>query len=136
MKKPTILKRLKTKKKEPEVNQEENKITEIEQQEEQKDENNEDKTENIEKQENTQKQETLEKINEQIEKRESKNYDETPKEDFSTMYEKLFGRKPLETPILQEEQQEDTTNTAIDLEKIICQYLTKVQNTKNQYINL
>ena len=103
--------------KEPEVNQEENKITEIEQQEEQKDENNEDKTENIEKQENTQKQETLEKINEQIEKMESKNYDETPKEDFSTMYEKLFGRKPLETPILQEEQQEDTTNTAIDLVK-------------------
>ena len=57
------------------------------------------------------------KINEQIEKMESKNYDETPKEDFSTMYEKLFGRKPLETPILQEEQQEDTTNTAIDLVK-------------------
>ena len=56
--------------KEPEVNQEENKITEIE-----------------------------------------------PKEDFSTMYEKLFGRKPLETPIIQEEQQEDTTNTAIDLVK-------------------
>ena len=103
--------------KEPKVNQEENKITEIEQQEEQKDENNEDKTENIEKQENTQKQETLEKINEQIEKMESKNYDETPKEDFSTMYEKLFGRKPLETQILQEEQQEDTTNTAIDLVK-------------------
>ena len=97
--------------KEPELNQEENKITEIEQQEEQKDENNEDKTENIEK------QETLEKINEQIEKMESKNYDETPKEDFSTMYEKLFGRKPLETSILQEEQQEDTTNTAIDLVK-------------------
>ena len=97
--------------KEPEVNQEKNKITEIEQQEEQKDENNEDKTENIEK------QETLEKINEQIEKMESKNYDETPKEDFSTMYEKLFGRKPLETQILQEEQQEDTTNTAIDLVK-------------------
>ena len=103
--------------KEPELNQEENKITEIEQQEEQKDENNEDKTENIEKQENTQKQETLEKINEQIEKMESKDYDETPKEDFSAMYEKLFGRKPLETPILQEEQQEDTTNIAIDLIK-------------------
>ena len=103
--------------KEPKVNQEENKITEIEQQEEQKDENNEEKTENIEKQENTQKQETLEKINEQIEKMESKDYDETPKEDFSAMYEKLFGRKPLETPILQEEQQEDTTNIAIDLIK-------------------
>ena len=48
---------------------------------------------------------------------ESKDYDETPKEDFSAMYEKLFGRKPLETPILQEEQQEDTTNIAIDLIK-------------------
>ena len=49
---------------------------------------------------------------------ESKNYDETPKEDFSTMYEKLFGTKPIGTSTDGEEpEKEEKQNTAEDLIK-------------------
>ena len=62
---------------------------------------------------NNEPQEKLEQIQEQIEKLENLNYDETPELDFNTMYEKLFGTKPLEPK--KEEQKEK--NTAIDLIK-------------------
>ena len=75
-------------------------------------------TEEIEK---TEKQQQLEQIQEQIEKLENVQYDEIPEEDFSTMYEKLFGRKPildgdttinnLDTKIEKEEKKND----AVDL---------------------
>ena len=75
-------------------------------------------TEEIEK---TEKQQQLEQIQEQIEKLENVQYDEIPEEDFSTMYEKLFGRKPildgdtninnLDTKIEKEEKKDD----AVDL---------------------
>ena len=63
----------------------------------------------------------MEQIQEQIEKLENVQYDEIPEEDFSTMYEKLFGRKPildgdtninnLDTKIEKEEKKND----AVDL---------------------
>ena len=75
-------------------------------------------TEEIEK---TEKQQQLEQIQEQIEKLENVQYDEIPKEDFSTMYEKLFGRKPIldgDTNINNLDakiEKEEKKNDAVDL---------------------
>ena len=75
-------------------------------------------TEKIEK---TEKQQQLEQIQEQIEKLENVQYDEIPEEDFSTMYEKLFGRKPIldgDTNINNLDakiEKEEKKNDAVDL---------------------
>ena len=75
-------------------------------------------TEEIEK---TEKQQQLEQIQEQIEKLENVQYDEIPEEDFSTMYEKLFGRKPIldgDTNINNLDakiEKEEKKNDAVDL---------------------
>ena len=58
-----------------------------------------------------------EKIEEQIKELESINYEETTPENFNTMYEKLFGRKPIENQQSVEEKQEENPNTAVDLIK-------------------
>lgn len=63
-------------------------------------------------------QEKLEQIQEQIKKLESLKYDETPEEDFNTMYEKLFGTKPIGTSSeLNQNEEKKEENTAIDLIK-------------------
>ena len=49
-------------------------------------------------------EEKLEEIKEQIKELENINYEETTPQDFNTMYEKLFGRKPIENEQLPEEQ--------------------------------
>ena len=66
---------------------------------------------------NNEPQEKLEQIQEQIEKLENLNYDETPELDFNTMYEKLFGTKPIETPLEPKKEEQKEKNTAIDLIK-------------------
>ena len=62
-------------------------------------------------------EEKIEKIEEQIKELESINYEETTPEDFNTMYEKLFGRKPIENQQSVENTQEENLNTAVDLIK-------------------
>ena len=64
----------------------------------------------------TKPEEKLEEIKEQIKELENINYEETKPQDFNTMYEKLFGRKPIENEQLVEEQPEEK-NTAVDLIK-------------------
>ena len=59
----------------------------------------------------TKPEEKLEEIKEQIKELENINYEETTPQDFNTMYEKLFGRKPIENEQLSEENK----NTAVDL---------------------
>ena len=63
----------------------------------------------------TKSEEKLEEIKEQIKELENINYEETTPQDFNTMYEKLFGRKPIENEQLQEEQPKENKNTAVDL---------------------
>lgn len=63
----------------------------------------------------TKPEEKLEEIKEQIKKLENINYEETTPQDFNTMYEKLFGRKPIENEQLSEEQPKENKNTAVDL---------------------
>jgi len=63
----------------------------------------------------TKPEEKLEEIKEQIKKLENINYEETTPQDFNTMYEKLFGRKPIENEQLPEEQPKENKNTAVDL---------------------
>ena len=65
----------------------------------------------------TKPEEKLEEIKEQIKELENINYEETTPQDFNTMYEKLFGRKPIESEQLPEEQPEKNKNTAVDLIK-------------------
>ena len=60
-------------------------------------------------------EEKLEEIKEQIKELENINYEETTPQDFNTMYEKLFGRKPIESEQLSEEQPKENKNTAVDL---------------------
>ena len=60
-------------------------------------------------------EEKLEEIKEQIKELENINYEETTPQDFNTMYEKLFGRKPIENEQLPEEQPKENKNTAVDL---------------------
>ena len=62
-------------------------------------------------------EEKLEEIKEQIKELENINYEETTPQDFNTMYEKLFGRKPIENEQLPEEQPKENKNTAVDLIK-------------------
>ena len=62
-------------------------------------------------------EEKLEEIKEQIKELENINYEETIPQDFNTMYEKLFGRKPIENEQLPEEHPEENKNTAVDLIK-------------------
>ena len=63
----------------------------------------------------TKSEEKLEEIKEQIKELENINYEETTPQDFNTMYEKLFGRKPIENEQLPEEQPKENKNTAVDL---------------------
>ena len=63
----------------------------------------------------TKPEEKLEEIKEQIKELENINYEETTPQDFNTMYEKLFGRKPIESEQLSEEQPKENKNTAVDL---------------------
>ncbi len=63
----------------------------------------------------TKPEEKLEEIKEQIKELENINYEETTLQDFNTMYEKLFGRKPIENEQLPEEQPKENKNTAVDL---------------------
>ena len=63
----------------------------------------------------TKPEEKLEEIKEQIKELENINYEETTPQDFNTMYEKLFGRKPIENEQLPEEQPKENKNTAVDL---------------------
>ena len=60
-------------------------------------------------------EEKLEEIKEQIKELENINYEETTPQDFNTMYEKLFGRKPIENEQLPEEKPKENKNTAVDL---------------------
>ena len=60
-------------------------------------------------------EEKLEEIKEQMKELENINYEETTPQDFNTMYEKLFGRKPIENEQLPEEQPKENKNTAVDL---------------------
>ena len=62
-------------------------------------------------------EEKLEEVKEKIKELENINYEETTPQDFNTMYEKLFGRKPIESEQLSEEQPEKNKNTAVDLIK-------------------
>ncbi len=63
----------------------------------------------------TKPEEKLKEIKEQIKELENINYEETTPQDFNTMYEKLFGRKPIENEQLPEEQPKENKNTAVDL---------------------
>ena len=65
----------------------------------------------------TKPEEKLEEIKEQIKELENINYEETTPQDFNTMYEKLFGRKPIENEQLPEEQPKENKNIAVDLIK-------------------
>ena len=65
----------------------------------------------------TKPEEKLEEIKEQIKELENINYEETTPQDFNIMYEKLFGRKPIESEQSSEEQPEKNKNTAVDLIK-------------------
>ena len=63
-------------------------------------------------------EEKLEKINEQIKQLENIKYDDENPVDFNTMYEKLFGTKPIGTSTDGEEpEKEEKQNTADDLIK-------------------
>ena len=104
----------------------ENPVQEINNNEEQNESNiektEEDKTENIEcePEENNESkpEEKLEKINEQIKQLENIKYDDENPVDFNTMYEKLFGTKPIGTSTDGEEpEKEEKQNTAGDLIK-------------------
>ena len=64
--------------------------------------------------ETEEKQQQLEQIQEEINKLESIQYDEIPEEDFNTMYEKLFGTKPISTETCSSTEEKEE-NTAVDL---------------------
>lgn len=85
----------------------------IEEETENKIEENKENAENIEQIESPETK--LEEIKEQIKELESMQYEDKTPEDFSTMYEKLFGTKPIvaSTENIEETQQ----NTAVDLIK-------------------
>ena len=105
-----------------EINNNEEQNESIEKSEEDKTENVEDESEenNIENKENSESkpEEKLEKINEQIKRLENIKYDDENPVDFNTMYEKLFGTKPIGTSTDGEEpEKEEKQNTAVDLIK-------------------
>ncbi len=100
-------------------NQVEQNINENEQQEnnenEQQKEENDNKIEEIQTENKSEAEEKLEKITEQIKELESLQYEDKTTEDFNTMYEKLFGTKPI--IIDTKEEAETPKNTAVDLIK-------------------
>ena len=100
-------------------NQVEQNINENEQQEnnenEQQNEVNDNKLEEIQTENKSEAEEKLEKITEQIKELENLQYEDKTTEDFNTMYEKLFGTKPI---ILDTKEEAETPkNTAVDLIK-------------------
>ena len=105
-------------------NNEEQNESNIEKTEEDKTENIEGEPEenNIESKENSESkpEEKLEKINEQIKQLENIKYDDENPVDFNTMYEKLFGTKPIGISTDGEEtetEKEEKQNTTVDLIK-------------------
>lgn len=105
-------------------NNEEQNESNIEKTEEDKTENIEGEPEenNIENKENSESkpEEKLEKINEQIKQLENIKYDDENPVDFNTMYEKLFGTKPIGISTDGEEtetEKEKKQNTTVDLIK-------------------
>lgn len=103
-------------------NNEEQNESNIEKTEEDKTENIEGEPEenNIENKENSESkpEEKLEKINEQIKQLENIKYDDENPVDFNTMYEKLFGTKPIGISTDGEEtEKEEKQNTTVDLIK-------------------
>ena len=100
-------------------NQVEQNINENEQQEnnenEQQKEENDNKIEEIQTENKSEAEEKLEKITEQIKELESLQYEDKTTEDFNTMYEKLFGTKPIIVDT--KEEAETPKNTAVDLIK-------------------
>ena len=107
-------------------NQVEQNINENEQQEnneneqqnevnEQQKEGNDNKPEEIQTENKSEAEEKLEKITEQIKELESLQYEDKTTEDFNTMYEKLFGTKPIIVDT--KEEAETPKNTAVDLIK-------------------
>lgn len=103
-------------------NNEEQNESNIEKTEENKTENIEGEPEenNIENKENSESkpEEKLEKINEQIKQLENIKYDDENPVDFNTMYEKLFGTKPIGISTDGEEtEKEEKQNTTVDLIK-------------------
>ena len=63
-------------------------------------------------------EEKLEKVKEQIKEIENLQYEEPEKLNFDEMYAKLFGTKPISTPILtSDEEKVDTKNQAFDILK-------------------
>ena len=102
-----------------ENNQVEQNINENEQQEnnenEQQNEENDNKPEEIQTENKSEAEEKLEKITEQIKELENLQYEDKTTEDFNTMYEKLFGTKPVIADT--KEEAEAPKNTAVDLIK-------------------
>ena len=100
-------------------NQVEQNINENEQQEnnenEQQNEENDNKPEEIQTENKSEAEEKLEKITEQIKELENLQYEDKTTEDFNTMYEKLFGTKPIIADT--KEEAETPKNTAVDLIK-------------------
>ena len=106
-------------KNEQDNNQVEQNINENEQQEnnenEQQNEENDNKPEEIQTENKSEAEEKLEKITEQIKELENLQYEDKTTEDFNTMYEKLFGTKPIIVDT--KEEAETPKNTAVDLIK-------------------
>ena len=99
-------------------NQVEQNINENEQQNEvneQQKEENDNKIEEIQTENKSEAEEKLEKITEQIKELENLQYEDKTTEDFNTMYEKLFGTKPIIVDT--KEEAETPKNTAVDLIK-------------------
>ncbi len=97
-------------------NEQQNEVNEQQKEEnEQQKEENDNKIEEIQTENKSEAEEKLEKITEQIKELESLQYEDKTAEDFNTMYEKLFGTKPI--IIDNKEEAETPKNTAVDLIK-------------------
>lgn len=100
----------------------------------------EEKTEQIEEIKNQEEEqpkqsteEKLEEVKEQIKELENMQYENKTPEDFNSMYEKLFGTKPIITENIaekKEEKPEDNKATAIDLVKDNISVFEKVEEYK------
>ena len=78
-------------------------------------------------------EEKLEEVKEQIKELENMQYENKTPEDFNSMYEKLFGTKPIITENIaekKEEKPEDNKATAIDLVKDNISVFEKVEEYK------
>ena len=101
-----------------ELNQNEQQDNKVEQninENEQQNEENDNKPEEIQTENKSEAEEKLEKITEQIKELENLQYEDKTTEDFNTMYEKLFGTKPIIVDT--KEEAETPKNTAVDLIK-------------------